>query len=213
MSEQPPSRPPAHEQAGTSGLLGQVLSFIDKPWKVAAVVILFVVGGAGWIVYEKREQLLESWLTPSAVALKTGEVPAALEKLVELTGADLIQIWEIDLGANVQRFIGARRHDGQRPVIPEPRRLPVITARSDMKVLVDILGGRPACADISSATHSPVIARLADRGFKRACAVPIPPGPEAFVGIIYMAWVTAPEVSVEDVAVQAAREIAAKLDQ
>jgi hypothetical protein len=43
--------------------------------------------------------------------------------------------------------------------------------------------------------------------------VPIPPGPEAFVGIIYMAWVTAPEASVEDVAVQAAREIAAKLDQ
>jgi hypothetical protein len=213
MSEQPPSRPPAHEQAGTSGLLGQVLSFIDKPWKVAALVILFVVGGAGWIVYEKREQLLESWLTPSAVTLKASEVPAALEKLVELTGADLIQIWEVDLGANVQRFIGARRHDGQRPVIPEPRRLPVITARSDVQILVDVLGGRPACADISAKTHSPVVARLADRGFKRGCAVPIPPGPEAFVGIIYMAWVTAPEASVEDVAVQAAREIAAKLDQ
>jgi hypothetical protein len=204
MSEQPPSRPPAHEQAGVSGLLGQLFAYVDRPWKVAALVILFVVGGAGWIVYEKREQLLESWLTPSAVSLKTSEVPAALEKLVELTGADLVQIWEVDLGANVQRFIGARRHDGDRPVI---------TARSDVQAVVDILAGHPACADLSSATHSPVVARLADRGFKRGCAVPIPPGPEAFVGIIYMAWVTAPEASVEDVAVQAAREIAAKLDQ
>jgi hypothetical protein len=196
-----------------AGLLGQILAYVDRPWKVAAVVVLFVVGGAGWIIYDKREVLLEHWLTPSAVALKTGEVPAALEKLVELTGADLVQIWEIDLGANVQRFIGARRHDGDRPVIPDPRRLPVITARSDIKVLVDVLGGRPACADISPSAHSPVVARLSDRGYRRGCVIPIPPGPEAFVGIIYLAWVTAADESAEDVAVQAAREIAAKLDQ
>jgi hypothetical protein len=208
MTDPAPKQP---APTGLAGYIATVLGYIDTPWKLGAVVVLFVVGGVGWVLYDKREQLLEAWLTPSSVALKTADVPAALEQLVETTGADLIQIWEIDLSANVQRFVGARRHDGQRPVIPEPRRLPVITARSDIKVLVDVLGGRPACADISPTTHSPVVARLADRGFKRGCAVPIPPGPDAFVGIIYIAWVAAPEATAEDVAVQAAREIASKL--
>lgn len=208
MTDPAPKQP---APTGLAGYIASVLAYIDSPWKLGAVVVLFVVGGVGWVLYDKREQLLEAWLTPSSVALRTDDVPAALEKLVEVTGADLVQIWEIDLGANVQRFIGARRQDGQRPVIPEPRRLPVITARSDMKVLVDVLGGHPACGDISDKLHSPVIERLVNRGMKRACVVPIPPGPEAFVGIIYMSWVTRVDESAEDVALQAAREIAGKL--
>jgi hypothetical protein len=208
MTDPAPKQP---APSGVAGLLAQVFGYVDAPWKVVAVVVLVLVGGTAWIVYDKREQLIEAWLTPSTVALRTDDVPAALEKLVEVTGADLCQIWEIDLGANVQRFIGARRHDGDRPVIPDPRRLPVITARSDMKVLVDVLGGHPACGDISDKLHSPVIERLVNRGMKRACVVPIPPGPEAFVGIIYMSWVTRVDESAEDVALQAAREIAGKL--
>src|SRR4029077_14323201 len=196
--------------AGVTGSIASVLGYADRPWKVAAIVILFIVSGLGWALYEKRNELLEAWVTPSAGALRVGDVAAGVEKLVEVTGADLCQIWEIDLGANVQRFIGARRHDGDRPVIPEPRRLPVITARSDMQVLVDVLGGHPACGNITDKSHSPVIERLVDRGIKRACAVPIPPGPDAFVGIIYMSWVSPVDAAAEDVALQAAREIAGK---
>jgi hypothetical protein len=194
-----------------SGLIGQVLGYVDKPWKVVAVVVLVIVGGAAWITYEQRDELIEAWLTPSDLALRTDAVPAALEKLVSESGADLVQIWSVDLSANSQRFIAARRKDGERPVIPEPRRLPVIVRATDLQVLVDVINGHPACADVTLAAPSPVVHRLAERGMTRACAIPIPTSPEAFVGVIYLSWGTPPQHSAEEVALVAAREIAGTL--
>jgi hypothetical protein len=204
MSEQ---KPP-----GVAGFIGQVLSFIDRPWKAVAVGALAVLGIAIWIVYQKHDEIIEAWLTPSDLTLRTDAVPAALDKLVAETGADLVQIWSVDLSANSQRFIAARRKDGERPVIPEPRRLPVIVRTSDLRVLVDVLNGHPACADITAAVSSPVVHRLAERGMSRACATPIPPTPEAFVGVIYLSWFKKPtEPDIELNAIGAAREIASTL--
>jgi hypothetical protein len=46
---------------------------------------------------------------------------------------------------------------------------------------------------------------------KRACAVPVPPSPEAFVGVIYLTWLDSPDRNAEEVALVAAREVAGKL--
>ena len=121
----------------------------DRPWKAFALAGLLIVGGAGWIIYEKRDTLLEAWLTPTTPELRTDAIPAALAKLTTETDADIVQIWAVDLGSNSQTFLGARRHDGERPVIPSPRRLPIIVHSSDIKALVAVMDGAPACADLS----------------------------------------------------------------
>ena len=66
MSDQPP-------QGTIAGIIDRVLKFIDKPWKAATIVILFIVIGGGWIVYEKRDELFEAWLTPTSAR---AEAPA-----------------------------------------------------------------------------------------------------------------------------------------
>jgi hypothetical protein len=197
--------------ADPSSFLAQVLAYVDRPWRVVAIVVLFLVGGAGWAIYEQRQEIIESWMTPEASTLNTDAVPAALDRLVEETGADLVQVWAVDLSANSQRFIAARRKDGERPVIPEPRRLPVIVRATDLQVLVDVINGHPACADVTLAAPSPVVHRLAERGMQRGCAIPIPPSPELFVGVIYIAWLKTPDRGAEEVALVAAREVAGKL--
>jgi uncharacterized membrane protein len=203
------SEPP--KPTGTvSGIIDSVLRFIDRPWKAVTVVVLIVILGVGWVLYEKRDVLLESWLTPSSPELRMNLIQDALARLIVETNADLVQIWEADLSTNSQRFIAARRHDGDRPVIPSPRRLPIIVHTSDMRRLVDLLEGRAICVDLS-ATGAPVVRRLAERGMKRGCAVPIPPSPESFVGIIYMAWVNPTDANNENIVVAAAREIATTL--
>jgi len=196
--------------SGIAGILAQVFAYIDTPWKAAAVVLLFLVGGAGWVLYEKRDTLVEAWMTPDQPELRTALVPEALEKLAEATDADLVQIWSIDLAANSQQFIAARRRDGERPVIPSPRRLPVITTASSAKALVDVLNGYPVCVELT-AMGTPLAERLAQRGMRRGCAVPIPPSAESFVGIVYIAWLNPPDQRAEDVAVGAARDVARTL--
>jgi hypothetical protein len=193
-----------------AGTIDRVLRFIDEPWKAVVVVVLILIVGVGWFAWDKRDTLFEAWLTPSAPELKTAMIPEALDKLTSETNADIVQIWAVDLSANSQWFLGARLHSGERPVIPSPRRLPIIVASSDVKALLDVLEGTPTCKDLES-NGSPLARRLEARGMKRGCAIPIPPGPQAFVGVIYIAWATATDASNENVAVGAAREIATKL--
>lgn len=192
------------------GIIDRVLRFIDRPWKAAVVVVLLVLLGAGFLIYDKRDVLFEAWLTPSMTELRRGDVPEALNKLTTETDAELVQIWEVELASNSQWFLGARRHDGERPVIPSPRRLPIIDHTSDVKRLVDVLEGYPVCVNLSL-EGTPVARRLAERGMKRGCAIPIPPNPETFVGVIYLAWPEKTSDSNENVAVGAAREVARKL--
>ena len=199
------------EQA--KGIIDRALAFIgDKPWKAAFVVIAFLICGSAWVLYEKRDEIIEAWLTPSAPELKTDMVPEALDKLITETSADIVQIWAVDLASNSQWFLAARRADGERPFIPAPRRLPIIVHTSDVRALIDVMEGHPSCVDLEK-TGSPLARRLADRGMHRGCAVPIPPNPESFVGVIYIAWSkdTVPDESQQKVAVGAAREIAKKL--
>jgi hypothetical protein len=195
--------------ADAVGILDRVLKFIDAPWKALVVFGLILTLGMGWILYEKRDRLFEVWLTP-APELKTAQIPDALAKLTTETNADLVQIWAVDLSSNSQWFLGARRHDGERPVIPAPRRLPIIDHTSDVSKLVAILEGHAACVDLGP-TGTPVARRLSESGMKRGCAIPIPPNPESFIGVIYLAWPAATDVSNENVAIGAAREIARKL--
>src|SRR4029077_18965998 len=193
MSDQPPS-------GHVAGIVDRVLRFIDAPWKAAVVIILVLIIGFGWVAYEKRDELFEVWLTPDTPGLKASEISPALGKLVTETDADLVQIWAVDLSSNSQWFLGARRHDGERPVIPSPRRLPIIDHASDIRKLVDVLEGHPVCVDLE-VTGTPVARRLAERGMKRGCGIPIPPNPESFVGVIYLAWSTPTDASNENVEV------------
>ena len=198
-------------EQGGGGYIDRALAFIgDSKWKAFFSLGAVIVLGIGWVLYEKRDMLFEAWLTPSAPELKTAMIPEALDKLTSETNADIVQIWAVDLSANSQWFLGARLHSGERPVIPSPRRLPIIVASSDVKALLDVLEGTPTCKDLES-NGSPLARRLEARGMKRGCAIPIPPGPQAFVGVIYIAWLAPTDASNENVAVGAAREIATKL--
>ena len=183
MNDQPPS-------GNVTGLIDRVLRFIDRPWKAVTVIVLLILCGVGWFVYDKRNELFEAWLTPSSPELKTADVPEALDKLIVETDADIVQIWAVDLGSNLQRFLGARLHSGERPVIPSPRRLPIIVHTSDVKALIEVMEGAPSCVDLSQA-GSPIARRMEARGMKRGCAIPISPGPESFVGVIYLGPVEA----------------------
>jgi hypothetical protein len=199
--------PPPTSRGWLADLIASIFAYIDKPWKAITVVALILVGSFCWIIYDKRDELLEAWLTPLAVELKVSDAPEALAKLIADTDADLIQIWSVDLVNNAQTFVAARRRDGERPVVPTPRRLPIIINTADVQALVEILEGRPACVDLETA-HSPLATRLVTSGMKRGCAVPIPPRTEILVGVIYLAWAEPPKHDNEVVAIGVARELA-----
>jgi hypothetical protein len=192
------------------GIVDRILSYASTPWKAATIILSVLIGGIGLIVYENREDIVEEFLTPSHPVLKTENVPEALDKLAADSGADLVQLWSVDLGTNSQTFIAARRRDEGVPVVPTPRRLPIIVEVTDIAALTRILEGNPACIELA-AIGSPLVKRLAERGMKHGCAIPIPPSAQHFIGIIYLAWLTTPDADAEKLAIRTARATAADL--
>jgi uncharacterized membrane protein len=204
----PPSQPPP--SGGITGLLDRALAFAaGGPWKAVFIIALIIVGGGGYIVYEKRDELLENWLTPSAPQLvETNEIVLEIEKLIAENDIDLVQVWKV-VGSN-QQFVAARRKDGERPVIPEPRILPIMDRESDPKNVAAVLAGYPRCLDLTTAGTA-LARRLADRNYNRGCAVAIPPDGGQVLGVMYLVWHDARDESVENVSKGAAREISRNL--
>ena len=48
-----------------TGVVDRFIKFVDRPWKAVTVIVLVVICGVGWFVYEKRDELFEAWLTPN----------------------------------------------------------------------------------------------------------------------------------------------------
>jgi hypothetical protein len=207
MSDPPPQPPPS---AGITGLLDRALAFAaGGPWKAVFIIALIIVGGGGFIIYEKRDELLESWLVPSTPQLiDTAEITLEVEKLIAENDIDLVQVWKV-VGSN-QQFIVARRKDGERPAIPEPRTLPIMDRESDPKHVAAVLAGYPRCLDLK-VEGTALARRLADRNYNRGCAVAIPPDGGQVLGIMYLVWHDSRDENAENVARGAAREVARAL--
>lgn len=178
MSGQPP---------GGLGLLDRLLTYVDRPWKIGAIVILALTTVVSLTLYEKRGELAEAvlghWVTPR---LERGRFPKLARLLLEETGADVVTLSEISLHANLIKNIDGVKRDepGWQPV-KNPR--PVFTAVRDPLMMLDLIEGKVICRDIElqDGTEEQELGRL---GFKRRCFVGVPPVLDALVGGLQIAW-------------------------
>jgi len=187
-----------------------ILAYVDRPWKVGAVIILGLFGVVGWITYEKRDMVIRELIEKTYIELNLEMVDVSLDKLSDDTSADLVHIWAVNLSINSKRFLGGRRKDKKEVVVPNPRRIPAVTPQSDMLVLFNNIIGYSTCVDVEG-RDSVLIKMFRGWEMVRVCSVPIPSSPEALVGVIYLAWKVKPDEGLEDVAISAAREMSIRL--
>ena len=88
-------------------LIGRILAYMDKPWKVAAIAGLGILAGAGWFIWDQKDKVAEHFLTGQHEAshLKSRETLAALlAQLVAFDDTALAMVWAIDIRSNALRF-------------------------------------------------------------------------------------------------------------
>jgi hypothetical protein len=202
--------------AARADLVARVLGYMDRPWKVAAVAILAILAGAGWLIWTERARLAEAFLPPARhapVLAPADELAAAALLMVRVDDTALALIWAFDIQGNAARFLVGVNRDGTawRPAdLRLPDRLPIVNEATESQALVKVLRGNPVCADTSPG-RALLFERLAEAGIKRLCVVPVPPVGGQVLAVILIGWRELPDNRIEAAAVDAAAEIAATL--
>jgi uncharacterized membrane protein len=202
----PPPLPDERHQGIVERLIARLLGYMDRPWKVVAVVVLLILFGVGFGLWEARHEIIPRLFKGGPVALKS-DVSGELDDIIAHTSADLVVVWAVDPANNTMRLIDARQRGGGAWVFT-PRRLPAIEAGSVADAIAKLNRGVTVCVDPAQRSTA-LQRRLAADGIRWDCATPVPPShAEPLIGVLYLGWKTVPDAAAEDAALAAAGDAA-----
>jgi hypothetical protein len=185
MSQPQPEGPPTLPSLNT---VDRVLKFVDRPWKIAAVLVLTFGAVIGWTLWEKRaeiaEQVLSRYVKPRLEADRF--TPKFAAELLGATRADVVILVRAHWHENFMQDIeGYRRDDPAWKPSGNPR--PIFYAERDPQLLIGLIEGKPICRDVNPSDGEEERA-LAALGMKRRCYVAVPPLLSALLGGLMVAW-------------------------
>jgi hypothetical protein len=170
-----------------NGALDKVLAFVDKPWKIAAVVVLATTGLIAFALWEARATLMESiihqWIKPRLESSRFTKEMAT--KILNDTRADIIQLAEISLSNNLIRNVAAFRRDVPN-WHPQTNPRPIFYANRDPQFVIDLIEGKPICQDLPDGNEDEKA--LAELAMRRRCFIAVPPVLGQMVGGLALAW-------------------------
>jgi hypothetical protein len=177
-------------------MFSALLSYVDKPWKVFGVIFLAVIGVVTYTIYEQRttiaEAILRRYQEPHLLpAAYTAIAPTLLAE----SKADVTQLLQTDLEKNLLQAVSG--YDKQGAVwLPNTSPHPLITERTDPKMILAIIQSQPKCLDITA--EMPVLHAEYLHGVRRVCAIGVPPVVGIVSGLLYVGWINRPDAADED---------------
>lgn len=175
----------------------RLLTYADKPWKAAAILVAVVICGAGWLIWTERTRIADAVLTRANIHARINELAFIddVPRLLRDTRADMALLVELDLVDNLMTDRIGIDTDGNRWV-PSTGPKQALVPQSSMALLVKFLGNEVVCVDASSAINEDAQA-LAAKGYERICLVSVPPILGVGVGGLLLAWKQEPLVAAE----------------
>jgi hypothetical protein len=169
-------------------VIDRLLAFMSTPWKAVVVVVLLVVCGLGWLIYDQRAVIADAVLRkPITVAtLNTARFVKGVSTLLRETHGDVAVLAELHLTDNVLiDRVGFTRDDVLWVPIEGPQ--VAIFVGADTALLARFLRQEVVCRDTAESASEELKA-LAVNGYTRACMVEVPPVLGVGVGALLVAW-------------------------
>lgn len=177
------------------GILDRLLSFMDRPWKAAVVLIFVVVLGTGYALWERRAEIAEAILTRTvSPRLEPQRFKAVALDLLRETDADAVMLIGGDLNKNSATNIAGYDREG-RPWLSTTGARPILFNDFPVVWLIRFLAGQVICLDLSDGgDEMEAELRL---GIRRTCLAPIPPFENVLVGGLWAGWKVPPGYQAE----------------
>lgn len=186
------------EQDKALGVLDRVLAYVDSPFKLIALLIMFIFGFCAWFVYSNQELLVgaykESQKLPSINEARADDVAGMLFKY---GGAQTVAIFKVNPLFGTRVLYRAYTKEG-RDKRMEGIDVGLFTQNPNNNAdVVKLMAGETPCGDYHK-PQSEIGLWYVEVGVTHGCRISVPPDATRFIGQITVGFKDRPE-SIEDV--------------
>jgi len=182
------------DQGNLKGAFDSLLQYIDKPWKILAVLTLAIAGFVGYFIMQNQEFLMAAYnKSKEQPKMESSNFDSMARLVLKHTGADLIVLFEVNGMLNTRKLLRMYDKDGNRIKDLDGTKIALFNKNNENNEdVVKMLAGEVVCAPYGS-PQSMIGFFYKGRGINYFCRAPVPMSVEYFVGQVSVGWKVAPE--------------------
>jgi hypothetical protein len=173
--------------------LDKVLSYVDSPFKLFAILVMGVVAFAGYFLWQNQEFMRDAYKESKKLPeINTARADDASSMLLKKTGATVVAVFKVNPLFNSRVLHKAYTKDGRDKTI-EDIDVGLFSQNSANNAdVIKLMTNDIPCSDYRYA-QSEVGLWYLEKGVTFTCRVSVPPDSHRFVGQITVGWAQPPE--------------------
>jgi hypothetical protein len=173
--------------------LDKVLSYVDSPFKLFAILIMGVVAFAGYFLWQNQEFMRDAYKESKKLPeINTSRADDASSMLLKKTNATVVAIFKVNPLFNSRVLYRAYTKDGRDKAIEDIDVGLFSQNSSNNSDVVRLMTNEIPCSDYRYA-QSEVGLWYLEKGVTYTCRVSVPPDSHRFVGQITVGWAEQPQ--------------------
>jgi hypothetical protein len=173
--------------------LDKVLSYVDSPFKLFAILVMGVVAFAGYFFWQNQTFMLDAYKESKKLPeINTARADDASSMLLKKTGATVVAVFKVNPLFNSRVLYKAYTKDGRDKTIEDIDVGLFSQNSSNNADVIKLMTNEIPCSEYRYA-QSEVGLWYIEKGVGFTCRVSVPPDSHRFVGQITVGWAEPPE--------------------
>lgn len=172
--------------------LSKVLAYVDSPFKLFALILMAILGFAGYMIYDHRDIIIGTYQEHQKLPdIAEERVEDVASHLFRTTNATIVTVFKVNplLGTRVQ--YRAYTKEG-RDKTNDGLDVGLFTSnQANNQDVVSLMAGIVPCNEYKAA-QSEIGLWYLEKGMRYGCRISVPPDPSRFVGQITVGWAEPP---------------------
>ena len=174
-------------------VLDKVLSYVDSPFKLFAILVMGVVAFAGYFFWQNQTFMLDAYKESKKLPeINTARADDVGSMLMKKTGATIVAVFKVNPLFNSRTVYRAYTKDGRDKSIEDIDVGLFSQNSSNNADVVKLMTNEIPCSDYRYA-QSEVGLWYLEKGVAFTCRVSVPPDSYRFVGQITVGWSEPPQ--------------------
>jgi hypothetical protein len=179
------------EKADT--IIDKVLSYVDSPFKLFAILIMGVVAFSGYFLWQNQEFMRDAYKESKKLPeINTARADDASAMLFKKTGATVVAVFKVNPLFNSRVLYKAYTKDGRDKSVEDIDVGLFSQNTANNSDVIKLMTNDIPCSEYRYA-QSEVGLWYLDKGVTFTCRVSVPPDSHRFVGQVTVGWAEPPQ--------------------